>query len=425
MRIRSFYPVASCIASALAALFTADVRAAGFQLQNQTGAGNGHAFAGAAAVAEDAGTVFFNPAGMTLLQDKHSLSVAGTILNRAVNFSGGSTAGLLPPPSVSNGRDGGGTTLIPALYWVYAPDLSLRIGLGISPTFGNKTNYGFDFIGRYAGHYADLRQININPAVAFRVSERWSIAAGINYAQNDTEFRQGSPLPLPTAANDVTVKGKDNAFGYNAGLLFRLQPQTRLALTYRSEMKFRLDGQLDSNLTPTVDARVYARLTTPSQASFAIAHQLNDRLELLGDLTWTGWSSVDTLDVIDKGSGALLNSLSYRFRDSWRIGLGASYRLSDAWKLRIGTAWDQTPVRSMADRTMTLPDANRVWLAFGARYAIDPANSLDIGYAHVFFADAPIDRAVKDLTGVTVQQVSGKVDTRADLLSLQWNHSFR
>ncbi len=123
---------------------------------------------------------------------------------------------------------------------------------------------------------------------------------------------------------------------------------------------------------------------------------MNDRLELLGDLTWTGWSSINTLDVVDNSSGTLLNSLSYRFRDSWRIGLGANYRVSDAWKLRFGTAWDQTPVRSAADRTMTLPDASRVWLAFSARYAIDKENSLDIGYAHVFFANALIDRAVKD-----------------------------
>ncbi len=201
---------------------------------------------------------------MTLLPDKHSLSIAGTVLNRAVEFSNGSTSGLLSPPSVSNGRDAGGTSLIPALYWVTAPNPALRIGLGISPTFGNHTDDGFDFIGRYSAHYAKLRQVNVNPAVAFRVSDRWSIGFGLNYAQNDAEFRQGSPLPVATAGNDVTVSCNDNAYGYNAGLLFRIQRQTRLALTYRSRMKFRLDGRLDSNLTPTIDARVHARLTTPS-----------------------------------------------------------------------------------------------------------------------------------------------------------------
>lgn len=422
MRVRISFPLVAGLAGAA---FVGDAQAAGFQLQNQTGSGNGNAFAGAAAAAEDAGTVFFNPAGMTLLPEGHSFALAGTVLDRSVKFSNGSTSGLLPPPSASNGKDGGGTSLIPALYWSYAIDPAIRVGLGISPTFGNQTDYGFDFIGRYSGYYTKLRQVNVNPSVAFRLNEQWSVGFGVNYAQNDTEFRQGSPLPSVLANNDVRVKGDDGAFGYNAGLLFRPQPQTRLALTYRSEIRFRLDGELDSNLTPTVDNRVRARLTTPAQASFAVAHQLNDRLEMLGDLTWTGWSSVNTLNVIDQGSGTLLNSLSYRFRDTWRVGLGANYQLNDAWKLRFGAAWDQTPVRSAADRTMTLPDSNRSWLAVGARYALDKQNSIDIGYAHVFFADANTARAVTSSAGTTVQTVRGSFDARADLLSVQWNRNFR
>lgn len=422
MRLRSLASVVICLAGLL---LGGGVQSAGFQLQNQTGSGNGNAYAGAAAVADDAGTIFFNPAGMTLLPQGHSVALAGTVLNRSVNLSDGSTSGLLPPPSLSNGKDGGGTVLVPAFYWSYAVNPATRLGLGISPSFGNQTDYGFDFIGRYSGHYAKLRQINVNPSVAFALNPQWSIGFGIDYAQNDTEFRQGSPLPSVLANNDVTVKGDDHAFGYNAGLLFRPQPGTRLGLTYRSELRFRLEGTLDSTLTPTIDNHVRARLTTPAQVSFALAQELSDRLELLGDLSWTGWSSVNTLDVIDRSSGALLNSLSYRFRDTWRVGIGMNYRYNDAWKWRAGVAWDQTPVRSATDRTMTLPDSSRTWLAFGARYAVDKDNSIDIGYAHVFFAGAPTERAVKSALGTTVQTVSGTFDARADLLSLQWNYHFR
>jgi long-chain fatty acid transport protein len=46
--------------------FTA--QAAGFALIEQSASGMGNAFAGAAAVAEDASTIFFNPAGMTYIQ---------------------------------------------------------------------------------------------------------------------------------------------------------------------------------------------------------------------------------------------------------------------------------------------------------------------------------------------------------------------
>lgn len=413
------------LAIALAGIaITPVVRAAGFQLQNQTGSGNGNAFAGAAAAADDAGTVFFNPAGMTLLPAGHSVALAGTLLDRSVRLSGGSVSGLLPAPSTSNGKDGGGSVFLSAVYWSYPLDPSLRIGLGISPTFGNKTDYGFDFIGRYSGYRAEIQQINVNPALAWQLNEQWSLGAGINYAQNDTEFRQGSPLPSPLAGNDLTVKGGDHAWGYNLGLLFRPQPATRLALTYRSELSFRLHGTLDSNLTPVIDSPVRSRLTTPAHASFAVAHQLNDRIELRGDLSWTGWHSVNTLDVIARPGGTLLNSLSYRFRDTWRVGAGVNYRYNDKWTLRAGIAWDQTPVRSAADRTMTLPDSDRTWLAFGVRYQLGGGHAIDAGYAHVFFADAPTARAVRDASGTIVQTIRGQFDSRADLLSLQWSYHF-
>ncbi len=422
MPVRVF---ASIIVGLAALLVSGSLCAAGFQLQNQTGAGNGNAFAGAAAAAEDAGTVFFNPAGMMLLPPGHSFALAATVLDRSVRLSDAGTSGLLPPPSTSGGRDGGGTVLIPAIYWSYAVDPATRIGLGISPTFGNETDYGFDFIGRYSGYRAEIRQINVNPSFAVRLNEQWTLGVGVNYAHNDTAFWQGSPLPTPLANNDVKVRGDDDAFGYNVGLLFVPQPRTRLGLTYRSELRFRLDGDLDSRLTPATDARVRARLTTPAQASLAFAHGLTDRLELLGDLSWTGWSSVNRIDVIDKASGTLLNALNYHFRDTLRVGLGVNYQYSDRWRLRFGLAWDQTPVRSPADRTLTLPDADRRWLAFGARWRLDKDNAIDIGYAHVFFADARIARDVKDAGGTVVQTIRGNIDSRADLLSVQWSRSFR
>lgn len=413
------------LAAAIGMALVDNAMAAGFQLQNQTGSGNGNAFAGAAAAAEDGGTIFFNPAGMTRLPEGHSLSVAGTVLNRSVKFSDGATSGLLPAPSASNGKDAGGTSLVPAFYWSYALNPTTRLGIGVSPTFGNKTDYGFNFIGRYSGYFAEIRQINVNPSVALKLSDRVSVGFGINYAMNETEFRQGSPLPSPLANNNVSVKGDDAALGYNSGVLWQLNPQTRLALTYRSQLKFRLEGELNSNLTPAVDNQVHARLTTPAQSSLAMAHQLNDKVELLADLTWTGWSVIKSLNVIDNTSGNTLTSLSYNFQDTWRVGLGANYQYNDRWKLRVGTAWDQSPVKSAADRTMTLPDSDRIWLAFGAKYIMNERQSVDFGYAHIFFDNASTARAVRNSAGATVQTISGTWrDNSADLLSVQWNYNF-
>ena len=75
-------------------------------------------------------------------------------------------------------------------------------------------------------------------------------------------------------------------------------------------------------------------------------------LELLADLTWTGWSSIESINV----RGGTNPQLPYHFKDTWRVGLGVGYQMSDQWKLRAGVAFDEAPVRSASDRTMTLPD---------------------------------------------------------------------
>ncbi|HEY5761958.1 MAG TPA: outer membrane protein transport protein, partial [Rhodocyclaceae bacterium] len=98
------------ISIAVATAFSGSAMAAGFALQNQNGSGNGNAFAGAAAAAEDAGTIFFNPAGMALLPQGKNVAVAGTYLDRSVKFTDAGTS----PPTLStttstNGGDAGGS----------------------------------------------------------------------------------------------------------------------------------------------------------------------------------------------------------------------------------------------------------------------------------------------------------------------------
>ncbi len=436
----------------IALLLSGSAFASGFQLQNQTGSGNGTAFAGAAAAAEDAGTIMWNPAGMTYLPVGHSISVAGTLLSRKVEFSNeGSSANvtplgvIAPLTSTGNGGGAGGLSLVPAGYWAYAISPALRVGIGVSPTFGNLTEYNDDFVGRNAGYFAEMKQININPSLAYRLNEQVSLGFGINIAHNATQFRQGYPItaapnvnacaPLPSCAalnsanNHVVIKGDDWAVGYNLGAMFQLGAATRLGLSYRSAIKFDLEGDWDVK-NPVAGGAVFGdqpikgSLKTPANFSMALSHKLNDRLELLGDLTWTDWSVVDTITLKNRSSDATVSALSYNFKDSWRAGLGVNFQYNDAWKLRFGLAYDQSPVKSAADRTMTLPDSDRIWLSFGARYQLSKIDSLDLGYTHVFMKSERTERAVSSATLGTLQVVRGSWDNSVDILSLQYNRNF-
>lgn len=417
----------------LSLAFAGSASAAGFQLQNQNASGTSVAFAGAAAVAEDASTIFFNPAGMTYLPLGHSVSVGGTAINRSVKFNdtGTSRMPVINPltgaptgafhPLGDNGDNGGGTGLAPGMYYSYSVTPALRLGLGFSVTYGSETEYNESFAGRFSGRYTSIHQMNLNPSVAYKVNEVVSLGFGLNYAKSEIEFRQNAPF---VGAPLGVLDGDDTAWGWNAGAMFQLSPQTRVGLSYRSAVKFDLEGKQTIAAPLNVDRGITAKLETPDTFSLALSQKLSDRLELLADVTWNGWSSLKALEPMI-GSARATAPLRFNFEDTWRVGLGAKYQLNDAWNLRAGIAYDQTPVPDEASRTMTVPDSDRTWLAFGARWKMSPKTSVDMGYAHIFFKDVKTARAVMNTAETaTLQTVRGDFKTHAHLLSVQVNYNF-
>lgn len=412
------------IPALLAIAFSGTAAASGFQLTEQNAAGVGTAFAGAAATAEDASTIFYNPAGMTYLAEGHNISAAGTLLDRRTHFTNeGTTASYPVMRTGDNGGNGGGAHLIPAFYYAYSINPDLRVGVGVSPTFADETKYSNSFIGRFSGLETTIRLINVNPSVAYRVNERLSVGFGVNYVMSDVKFVQSVPTGATTEAQ-AKLKGDDNAWGYNAGLMFQVTQDTRVGLSYRSKIKFHLEGtQTTSPLY--YNGSIKADLETPDTASLAVQHRLNDRWTLLADYTWTGWSSLQKLAPLRTDTGtASTNPINYNFKDTYRVGVGATYQLNNDWKLRFGTAYDKNPIPDDASRTMTVPDADRIWLAFGARWNLSPKTSVDFGYAHLFVEDSHTARAVKNSTGTTIETVRGKFVNSADMLSAQVNFNF-
>lgn len=399
--------------------------AAGFAVQNQNGAGTATAFAGAAAVADDASTIYFNPAGMTYLPMGHSISVAGTLLHRSLKFDDRGSNALGPFPLGDDGGEGGGLSLIPAGYYSYAINDRFRIGVGVSATFGNKTDYNTTFLGRFQGNYVDLKALNINPSVAWRVNDQLSIGAGISFVKLEGDIQQQLPVGgFPNARN--RLEADDTAMGFNVGLMYQVTPAMRVGLSYRSKIDLRLKGEASATEAgpATGVTPAFARIELPDTFSVAVHHQITDRWEAMGDYTWTGWSSFKSLDVRNDTTGARLTNPEYDFRDSWRIGYGAAYKYTEALKLRFGVAFDKSPVHDETTRTLTLPDSDRYWVAIGARYALTPKSTIDVGYAHIFFDREGIERRTIVGTTPTGQIIRGKFDTSADLLSVQYNQTF-
>jgi len=437
--------------------------AAGFALIEQGGSGMGNAYAGAAAVAEDATTIFFNPAGMTYLPDSQLVFAAHAIKPSADFSNQDSRSGVGTPMTGGNGGDAGDWALVPNLYFAKAVNDAVRLGIGVNAPFGLKTEYNDNWVGRYHAIKSELTTININPSLAFKVNDKVSLGAGVSYQKAEAELTNavdyGSSCVLlqiksgrtPSQAGAICnsiglqpqqddgrakIKGNDWSWGYNMGAIFQPALGTRIGLTYRSEIKQELEGHASFSSVPAAFAtnprigpslaygKVTAEVKLPASASLSAFHQVNEEWDVMADLTWTEWSSFQELRVVrDSGplSGQTLSAQPENWSNTIRASLGASYRYSDALKLRAGIAYDESPVSSSEDRTPRIPDNDRTWLSMGANYKFNANSSLDVGYTHIFIKDASLnDGAVGTPSGNLV----GDYDSDVNMLSVQYTHNF-
>lgn len=400
--------------------------AAGFALIEQNASGLGNAYAGAAAAAEDASTIYFNPAGMVMIPGRQVV-IAGHGIRPRAKFDNGGSIAPTGKALGGEGGDAGDWAIVPNAYlsWMLTDRLSL--GIGVNAPFGLKTEYEDDWIGRYQALLSELKTINVNPSVAFKVNDRIALGAGLNYQRAEAELTRAVNFG-PAGSGKVKVEGEDTgSYGWNVGALFTLTPDLRVGVAYRSHIKHKLEGDVTFQRPPLVppaaapDGPIYAKATLPETVSLSVFQRFDERWDFMGDVTWTRWSRFETLDVYRK-DGTLLQSTPENWDDSFRVSFGLSYRLNDAWKLRGGVAYDETPV-SDRYRTPRIPDESRTWVALGAQWKPTNAIAVDFGYAHLFVKDASIND--DQGTGVAGSGLlRGKYESSVDIISAQVAFSF-
>ena len=379
--------------------------AAGFALIEQNVSGLGNAYAGQAAAATDASTIFFNPAGMTLLPDRQVV-MAGHLIKPQTEFAGTAT----PNNGGGQGGDAGDPALVPNGYFAFRLTPDVHLGIGMSAPFGLKTEYDSGWIGSNHAVKSELKTINLNPSIAWKASPSLSLGAGLSLQYVKATLTNTSPAGL------ATVKGDDYGWGFNLGALWQINPATRIGLAYRSEVEYTLEGTVAFSGVPVLNGPVTADATMPDSASLSLFHKVNTRWDLLADVTWTGWSDFDELRIV-RTTGAVVGVTPENWRDTWRYSVGANYHYSNTLTLRGGVAFDQ---RAASDefRTARIPDEDRTWLAFGAQYRMSERSRIDVGYAHLFVKDARLN---KTEGGVSL---TGTYEGSVDIVSAQLTVDF-
>lgn len=407
--------------------------AAGFALIEQSGSGLGNAYAGAAAVAEDASTIFFNPAGMTYITGTQAAGALHLIKpNAEFNNNGSQPAPGAGTPRPLGGEGGniGDLAFIPNLYFKTDINESVKLGIGVSAPFGLKTEYDKDWLGRFQAVKSDLKTININPALAFKVNDQLSLGFGLSAMWVQAELT--SAVNLVNREAFSTVKGDDWGFGYNFGAIYQATKNTRIGVSFRSKIDQHLKGDVKfqrptnplsaRQLAATANSDVNADVTLPENFSLSAFSHLNDTWDLMGDVTWTRWSRFKELAVY-RSSGALLINTPENWDNTLRYSIGANYKYSDAIKVRAGLAYDEEAISNQY-RTARIPGNDRKWLALGANWKATSATMIDIGYAHLFISDTKIDDNQNFPPASRKGRVKGEYESSVDILSLQLTHNF-
>ncbi len=443
MRLQVFRCV---LLAGLLAAGSSSALAAGFSIIEQSVSGLGTAYSGGAAAAEDASTIFFNPAGMTLLEGQQVVAGMHVIVPSAKFDSDGAENALGGAIGGGNGSDGGVVKPVPNFFYAANLGNGWSVGLGICAPFGLATEYDKDWVGRYHGVESEVLTININPSLAYRVNDSLSVGAGVSAQYMDVNLTSMIDFGLATlGASDprsdvyADMNADDWGYGFNLGLLYEFDKNSRVGAAYRSRIKHKLEGDVDFSLqnraylaTFGLDAVAAANfpdqdlggdITLPASASLSVYHQFTPEWALMADVTWTEWSTFEELVI--EFDGALADSVTTEnWEDNWRYSIGATYAANDRLKLRLGLAYDETPIPSARYRTPRIPGNDRFWTAFGVGYQISRNLNLDFGYTHLFIKDAKLDKTLADDENLSRGTLRGEYDSAVDIASLQLTYAF-
>jgi long-chain fatty acid transport protein len=355
----------------------------------------GLAAAGYGARAQDASTVFTNPAGMTRL-DGTQVLVGGQLLWGNTKFSIDSgTSPLLGNEDGgyaigSNGWFPGGGGF---LSYSMSPDL--KLGLALTGNFGLGLDYDDDWVGRYYAQKAVLLGVSFVPAVAYRVNEQLSLGASLNAMygiyKNEVAINNVDPR---FGDGQLKLDDTDWGWGANLGLLYEVDDRTRLGLTWSSQVDLNFESQTKfSGLAPglqdflgqrgLLNSNLKIGINVPQQVMGSIFSQVDDRWALLGSVGWQQWSKFGQVEIgIDSPTPTSLTT-NLDFEDTWHFSVGAQYRLSEPWLLNFGIAYD-TAFQDSSAVSPLLP-TNSAWrFGVGAQQQLSPSTFWGFAAEYVY-----------------------------------------
>jgi len=300
------------------------------------------AFAGAglAGRAQDAGTVFTNPAGMTRFN------------NSAMLVSGGATFVRAPfEPDSGNtisGTDGSASGWVPygTFAYIYPVSDRLKLGVNVGNNFGLSLDWGNNWVGRYTADEASLFAPQVQPTVAYKINDWLSVGAGaaLTLGYLDAKLRVHSKQP-DRGDGKMHLRDTDFAVQGNFGIMLNLSQDTRVGLRYLTEtdLDFKDDPDFSrvspvmKDITDQIDG-LDLGMKMPQSVMLGIFHDINKKWAILGSVGWEEWSEFGHVDVTVDDSPEVTSDLQYE--NTYHVGIGAQYQYSPKWRYSAGLSYD-------------------------------------------------------------------------------------
>lgn len=430
--------------------------AAAFQLAEVSTSGLGRAYAGEAAIADNASVVATNPALMSLFKTAQ-FSTGGVYIDSRINMNGKVDAAV-KSLAMSFTKSGSASqrnvvpgAFVPNLYFVAPVNDKFALGAGMNVNFGLKSEYDDSYDAGVFGGKTDLSAINLNLSGAYRVTEGLSLGLGVNavYANAQVERNAGIIVDSVqdkqiqqalktvdsqtkiheylTSKDKSVVSLQDRAawgFGWNAGVMYQFNEANRIGLAYHSKVDIDFTDRTATSLgKKDIVAGKTGNLTftLPDYLELSGFHQLTDKLAVHYSYKYTHWSRLTKLNAsYENGEKAFDKELQYS--NNSRVALGASYNLYEKLTLRAGIAYDQAASRHQ--RSAAIPDTDRTWYSLGATYKFTPNLSVDLGYAYLKGKKVHFKETQEAASGQIITTANYTSQAHANLYGLNLNYSF-
>ncbi|MCT8649541.1 outer membrane protein transport protein [Glaesserella parasuis] len=408
--------------TALASIFTfsaAGASAAAFQLAEISTSGLGMAYAGNAAVADNASVVATNPALMTKFKQVE-ISAGGIYVDANVDVEGSFNGRAIASSATgnANAKDIIPSAIVPNLYVVAPISERFAVGGGVNVNYGLKSEFEKTYSAGVLAGKTELSAVNYNFSSAYDLGYGFSFGAGLNavHAKATLERHFGALNPMAPTATASRLKGDKWGFGWNVGLSYDINENNRLGVAYHSPVDLRFKGKYVGTQSANVEIPGRLNLELPAYWEISGYHKLTEKLAVQYSYKKTHWNSFQELRATDNNGKVLLQK-DEKFNNNSRIALGMSYDVIEALTLRAGIAYDESA--SVAHPSISIPDTDRTWYTLGATYRFTPNLSVDLAYAHLrgsknTFTESQVTSAVGEF----------KVKSTANLYGLNVNYKF-